>query len=507
MQISLKRRVDELSLLLDVSQEVSRSIDLGHGMPSVLRGAIRGTGATSARIVVVNPGSRKPLTFGEGPSSPKMAKFDKKVIKLLGDEQELTLSSPSQTTQLSQNGTGPEALPAAIVAFPLLSKQRFQGIFWLTYGQPHAFDQTELGFLRTLSSQASVLVENARLYATAEGGRRRLAAVLTSTSDAVIVTDQAHNILLINPAMEKYFDLDLKKVIGRPVREVIKSPQLVTALTSTNARTTNLEVPIDEQKILVASASTIYGNDDTALGRVAVLHDITYLKELDDMKSEFVATVSHDLRSPLTFMLGYATMLPMVGELEPKQREYVDKILGGIDQMSVLVEDLLDLGRLDAGIELTLIRLRMEEIIESVVEEFRQPAAAAGLNLRAEIAGNLPAVQGDAALIRQAVANYVANAIKYAHHSGELVIRAMAGKNEVIVAVIDRGPGIPQGDQLRLFEKFYRVDQPGMERIRGTGLGLALVKSIAERHGGRAWCESKVGQGSRFYLALPIYRE
>jgi signal transduction histidine kinase len=257
----------------------------------------------------------------------------------------------------------------------------------------------------------------------------------------------------------------------------------------------------------VASASTVYGNNDVALGRVAVLHDITYLKELDDMKSEFVATVSHDLRSPLTYMLSYATMLPMVGELDPKQEEYVSKILRGIEQMSVLVEDLLDLGRLDAGIDLTLIRLRMEEIIESVVDEYRQPAAVAGLNLNAEIAGNLPAVRGDAALIRQAVANYVGNAIKYAPKSGKLVIRAVAEKNEVVISVIDKGPGIPQQDLLRLFEKFYRGNQPNRERVRGSGLGLALVKSIANRHGGRAWCESEVGHGSRFYLSLPIYRD
>ncbi len=175
--------------------------------------------------------------------------------------------------------------------------------------------------------------------------------------------------------------------------------------------------------------------------------------------------------------------------------------------MSLLVEDLLDLGRLDAGIDLSLIRLRMEEIIESVIEEYRQPAAVAGLNLSAEIAGNLPPVHGDAALIRQAVANYISNAIKYAPQSGKLVIRAVAEKDEVVVAVIDRGPGIPPKDVLRLFEKFYRVDKPGKERVRGSGLGLALVKSIANRHGGRAWCESEAGRGSSFYLSLPLYRD
>ncbi|UCG23515.1 MAG: HAMP domain-containing protein [Chloroflexota bacterium] len=507
MQISLKRRLDELSLLLDVSQDVSKSIDLSHGMPSVLKGALRGTGAAGARVIVVNQGGRKPLTFGEGPASAEMVRYDEQVMRLLKEHEELILSTPEQTATVIKNGIGPQVQPSALIAFPLVSKRRFQGIFWLSYRQAHVFDQTEIGFLRTLSSQASVLVENARLYATAEGGRRRLAAVLASTSDAVIVTDQGHRVLLVNPAMERYFGLSTADVIGRPVGDVISSEPLVKALALASEKTSNLEVPIDEGKILVASASTIYSNDGDAIGRVAVLHDITYLKELDDMKSDFVATVSHDLRSPLTFMLGYATMLSMVGDLEPKQEEYVGKILGGIDQMSALVEALLDLGRLDAGIELTLIRLRMEEIIESIVEEYRQPAAAAGLTLVSEIAGNLPPVCGDAALTRQAVANYVSNAIKYAPDSGRLVVRAVAGKDEVVVAVADNGPGISQRDRLRLFEKFYRVDNSGEDQIRGSGLGLALVKSIADRHGGRAWCESGVGRGSIFYLALPVYRE
>ena len=138
-----------------------------------------------------------------------------------------------------------------------------------------------------------MLVENARLYATAEGGRRRLAAVLSSTSDAVIVTDQTDSVLLVNPAMERFFDMRGDQVVGRPVKSVVQSEALVEALTSGKERTHNLEVPNDNGRVFYASASTIFNNEGLAMGRVAVLHDITYLKEIDDLKSEFVATVSH----------------------------------------------------------------------------------------------------------------------------------------------------------------------------------------------------------------------
>jgi PAS domain S-box-containing protein len=504
MQLSLKRRLDELSLLLDVSQDVSKSIDINQGMPSVLKGALRGTGAAGARVVVMNPSGRKPLSFGEGPASSAMADYDRQVMHLIRQQKELVLASPTEVTSILKNGKAPESLPKALVALPLATKHRFQGIFWLSYRDVHQFDQTELSFLRTLSGQASVLVENARLFATAEGGRRRLAAVLSSTSDAVIVTDQTDRILLINPAMERFFDIKASEVIGRSIKDSVKSQELIEALTTDSERTYNVEIPVEEGLVLYASSSTIFNNDGQVLGRVAVLHDITYLKELDEMKSEFVATVSHDLRSPLTFMLGYATMMPMVGNLEPKQEEYLYKIVGGIEQMADLVDGLLDLGRLEAGVGLVFSRVRPRDILESVYQEYLQPARESGLNLVIQPDQDLPTIVGDAPLIRQAVANYVSNAIKYAPDSGEVFLKAIKEGNEVIFTVRDKGPGISTKDQVRLFEKFYRVKTRTNERTKGTGLGLALAKSIAERHSGRAWCESQAGQGSAFFISIPL---
>jgi PAS domain S-box-containing protein len=473
-------------------------------MPSILKGALRGTGAAGVRVVVINPSGRHPLTFGEGPGSDSMAHYDRQIRSLLSQHEELILSTPgavgSTLTQSSDNGQAPKAL----IALPLAIEERFQGIFWLTYRGQHHFDQTELSFLRTLASQASVLVENARLYATAEGGRRRLAAVLSSTSDAVIVTDQTERVLLVNPAMERFFDMRGDRVIGRPVKSVVQSEALVEALTSGKKRTHNLEVPNGSGRVFYASASTIFNNEGLAMGRVAVLHDITYLKEIDDLKSEFVATVSHDLRSPLTFMLGYATMLSMTEGLDPRQHEYVRKILGGIEQMSELINDLLDLGRLEAGVDLVRSRFRLQELLESVVEELQQPARSNGLELTISVPNRLPLAYGDTSLIRQAVANLVNNAIKYAPDSGQVVLGAAVDGSTMVISVKDSGPGISKEDRLRLFEKFYRVHTQDAANVKGTGLGLALVKSIAFRHGGRTWCESKVGSGSTFYIALPL---
>jgi PAS domain S-box-containing protein len=504
MQLSLKRRLDELSLLLLVSQDVSKSIDLGQGMPTVLKGALRGTGAAGARIVVINPSGRKPLTYAEGPASSAMARHDRTIMRLLRRQNEMILSDPREVGQVLKKETLANETPKALVALPLVTRERFQGVFWLTYRQAHSVDKIELSFLRTLSSQASVLVENARLYAMAEGGRRRLAAVLASTSDAVIVTDQTERILLINPAMEQHFGLKSAEVIGRPITSVIDLKPLVKALTTNSRKTLQVEVATEDGRVMYTSASTIVNNEGQAIGRVAVLRDITHLKELDEMKSEFVATVSHDLRSPLTYMQGYATMLPMVGDLEPKQQAYVNKILGGIRQMTILVDDLLDLGRLEAGVDLKLGTVRVEELLTSLMDEYRQPAKENGIRLISRPGENLSEFIADGAFVRQAIANYVNNAIKYAPNSGDVLMFTEREGEEIVIGVIDNGPGISGQDQLRLFEKFFRVQEPRKPQIKGSGLGLSLVKSIAARHEGRAWCESRLGVGSAFYIGLPI---
>ena len=504
MHQSRNKRLNELSLLLGVSHEVTASVDINRGMPAILRGALRGTGAAGARAAVLNPSGGHPLQFGEGPAARSMALLDRPIMSLLRHGQTLSLSSSDAVRQefdLAETAVLPVA---ALIAIPLYSHDRFQGILWLGYRQPHDFNQTEHNLLQTLAGQAAVLVENARLFATAEGGRRRLAAVLASTSDAVIVTDQTNRILLVNRALEQAFGLKGMPVIGRPLADAIKDEALVAALADSGERVRNLEITAQDDKTYYASASTIYNNEGQEMGRVAVLHDITHLKEIDEMKSDFVRTVSHDLRNPLTFMRGYTTMLPMVGEVNEDQQKYIDKIQNGIEQMQQLVDDLLDLGRIEAGVDLHSEEIEVESLLNDIATDHWQHAHLKGLKFNVEVSPDSPPVVGDKLLIRQALTNLVTNGIKYAPNSGFIQLRAEPVNGEMVFSVRDNGPGIPQKDQIRLFEKFYRAKQKGEERVKGIGLGLAIVKSIAERHGGRAWCRSQQGQGSTFFISVPL---
>lgn len=504
MRRSMQRHFNDMNLMLEVSHDISSTIDIQQGLPVILRGAVRGTGAIGVRAIVRNPSGPHPLTFGEGPAASSMAPFDRHIFMLGRQESEIGLTTPEQV----RNGLrldGDEEPPVqALVAMALVAKDRFQGVLWVGYRQPHEFGDTELNMLRTMANQASVLVENARLFSTAESQWRRLAAVISSTRDAVIVTDQTDRVLLLNPAMAQAFDLKPSEVLRRPIANVIENDNLVRALTTREDRVRNLEIPISDGRILYASVSTIRSNDRQGLGRVAVLRDITHLKELDDMKSEFVSTVSHDLRGPLTFMRGYLTMLPMVGDINEKQEEYIERILSGVQQMSALVEDLLDLGRIEAGVLLMKDHIDAKDLLEGVIQETAGQAATQGLRLILDADDDLPAVYGDASLIRHAITNLVSNAYKYAPNTGTVTLRARQKGNELVFSVQDHGPGIDPEEQVRIFERFYRVKTKDNSNVRGSGLGLAIVKSIAERHGGRTWCVSQPGKGSTFFLSLPL---
>jgi signal transduction histidine kinase len=243
------------------------------------------------------------------------------------------------------------------------------------------------------------------------------------------------------------------------------------------------------------------------MGRVCVLRDVTHFKELDALKSEFVSTVSHDLRSPLTLMRGYATMLEMVGQLNEQQTNYVRKIIAGVESMGRLVNNLLDLGRIESGIGLQLETVNVQDVVERVIGSLQLQAAQKRIQLTSEFPpGSQPLVEADQALLQQALHNLIENAIKYTRPEGKVHVRMRMQPIGVVFEVIDNGSGISPVDQPRLFEKFYRGAQQGSKEQRGTGLGLAIVKSIAERHGGRVWAESQLGKGSTFYLAIPIHQ-
>jgi signal transduction histidine kinase len=204
-------------------------------------------------------------------------------------------------------------------------------------------------------------------------------------------------------------------------------------------------------------------------------------------------------------MRGYATMLEMAGDLNDQQKNYAKMIVQGVDNMAKLVNNLLDLGRIEFGVGLQLESIPVLDIVERVTGSLRLIAKEKDVSLSVEIPKDIPhAVEVDQALLHQAVYNLVENAVKYTPNGGEVAVRLQPASDSLTFAIQDSGLGISEEDLKRLFEKFYRGTNRKALSKRGTGLGLAIVKSIAERHGGKVWVESELDAGSTFFLQIPL---
>jgi PAS domain S-box-containing protein len=318
-----------------------------------------------------------------------------------------------------------------------------------------------------------------------------------------MVTDQEDRLLLSNPATWRLLGLGAEWVEGQPVEELVKQPELLELIKASSGGKQSVEVALPDGKVYYATASTVLA-EGQRVGRVCILRDITYFKQLDSLKSEFVATVSHDLRSPLTLIRGYATMLDMVGDLNEQQQGYVRKIVSSVEGMTRLVNNLLDLGRIEAGIGLQLEKAPVTDLLERATSALQMLAAQKRVQLSTEILPHtVDLVEADQALLQQALHNLIENAIKYTEPGGKVTVRANSRQEQIVFEIRDTGIGISPVDQPRLFEKFFRAARSGAKRSHGSGLGLAIVKSIAERHGGRVWLESQLGKGSTFYISIP----
>lgn len=506
MRRSLKSRLDEMKLLLSVGQRMAASFDLSVVLPPILRGVQDLTMADAVRLVLEARGGSAPRqAYGAGEAPLSWQGLDAQVLDLCGRRGRFILENPARARAVLDLQALETPLEA-LIALPLQDEEEFVGTLWLGYRQPHAFTVDEVNLLSIVAGQLGVSVANARLYQRAEQERLRLAAVLAATPEGVIVTDSEGNISLANPAAEVVLRGRWQASLGQPAAQWLTSAELVALLTGGGGRRTG-EVTLEDGRVLFVEVSEVEASSGALPGRLCVLRDVTRYKKLDALKSEFVATVSHDLRTPLTLMRGYGTMLSMVGSLTEKQREFLGKILGTIDSMAHLVDNLLDLGRIEAGVGLKLEAVEVAAVIRDVVAAFRAQAVNKQLALEVEVSDGMVPIEADATLLRQAVANLLDNALKFTKPGGWVRLRANQEGGRQRISVEDSGLGIAPADQARLFEKFYRFGREEASRERGSGLGLAIVKSIVDQHGGKVTVESQLGVGSRFTLDLPVRQQ
>jgi PAS domain S-box-containing protein len=372
---------------------------------------------------------------------------------------------------------------------------------------------------RHLSLQAQRLMEE-RDQKLLEVAREesKIHTIVNSMADGILVTNKEHQLVLWNPAAIKMLNLNEKLEIGKDIGEVIKEKSLVElmnkALSPDSSRFTaiseEVELVMPELKTLMVNVSAIRDKEGQELGVVSTLRDVTRLKELDQVKSQFVSMVTHELRAPLSAVEGYlsAYLSGAAGSDPQMNRQMLERAKARAHSLLDLVNDLLQFSRLEnKRIERKKELLDLTGIITNTAELLRNQGEANEIEITVDLPEKLPLVEADRAEMEQLFTNLISNAIKYNVKHGKVIITAGPSNHYLNIKVADTGIGIEEENQSCIFDEFYRVCIPETRYVTGTGLGLSIVKKIVESHFGKIEVDSKAGKGTTFTVRLPVKKE
>jgi len=348
-----------------------------------------------------------------------------------------------------------------------------------------------------------------RTIRTLTDERNLSSAILGSMVEGVGVVNGSERLLFANQDFAEILELDVPPKPGSALLEVVRQTELIEAVRKVLAGESRLETEITtgtlRQRFFAATVAAVRAAETS--GAVIVLHDITELRKLERVRRDIVANVSHEFKTPLTAIQGFAETLLAGAVDDPQNRgRFLGIILEHSRRLARLTDDLLKLSKMDADrLEIEIRRLGVAQLMESCLETAQRRAAEKDIRISVNYPQQIPDIAGDRRLLTEVLQNLLDNATQYTAPGGQIMVSVEPNADEVVISVADTGIGIPQSDQPRIFERFYRVDVARSREVGGTGLGLSIAKHLVEIHGGRIWVDSEVGQGSQFHFTVPIF--
>lgn len=514
----IRRRVDQLSALNTVAAAVSQSLDLQVTLQTALKALLKVIPVDSAGISLVDEATGELVLRAQHGwrrdfvTQPMRIPLGKGMSGyVVANDEVLVTGDLSGDPRLAVPEFADEGVQAMALV-PMHARGRVVGILSVMNHQPYEFSDDEISVLRVIADQVGVALDNARLYESVKEQSSRLEAILNSTGDAIIATDNHGIINLVNATAEHLFGLRRDELLGLPLRQAPLHPKLRAglrrAMSDGEEVNTVFEVPLDDGRFLSAIVSPVYSyqepeSDRQAEGWVMVVQDVTHLRQAEQTRVNFIRDAAHDLRNPLGVTLNALTILKEEFGAEKGCAEIVDIGLQGVHRMQALIDSLLNLEHIESGVGLQCKEIDVRDLVERCVADMRPAIQQRQQALVCEVPESLPPIQGDMNWLYRALTNLLSNAHKYTQEGGTITVRAYVQDDDLFIEVWDNGPGIPTEAQPRLFERFYRVPSLDHE-VKGSGLGLAIVKSVVEQHGGRVFVQSRVGQGSVFGMAFPL---
>ena len=524
---TLFRITAELGTTLDVDRVLHRALDMMAHAVGAEAGAILLRDESSDQLVYQTHLGRTPAS-GDGHAP---AGLDAQLVEWVMTHRETLLVNDVSADQRWSVSNGHAA--RAVLAAPLLQDEELLGLMILYSRKPGVFEEAHQKLVTASAAQVASAVNNAQLYRLISRQNDRLAellrreqteaaksqAILEGVADGVLVADSNGDILLFNTAAERILGLSRAEILGRPIRELAgvfgeSARNWFEAIEAWAGDPAGIEQDFLEQRLALGRrfvsvhlSPVTMGN--TFLGVVSVIRDITRDVEVDRLKSEFVSTVSHELRTPMTSIKGYADLLLMgaAGPVPEAQGKFLEIIKNNADRLSLLVNDLLDIARIDQGrAKLNLAPLSVREVLDDVMKHLHGRIEDSGkaIHVTVDVPDDLPAVIADRDRVTQILTNLVDNAFQYTHEGGSIRVSAGLNADAIQINVADTGIGIAPENLERVFERFYRGEDPLVMASAGTGLGLSIVKNLVEMHGGRIWVESELGAGATFSFTLPL---
>jgi len=374
--------------------------------------------------------------------------------------------------------------------------------------RPLPLDQgrDELADLSSTMNQTALKLD--RTIRTLTEERNQSAAVLASMEEGVAVIGNDQRIIYCNSAFCRAASVSNASCAGRPVSELIRHSDILSIFQKalTGKETIHGEVVVGSIRTRsYAVTSGPIQTDGTTTGAVMVLHDITEIRRLERARRDFIANISHEFKTPLTAIQGFAETL-LGGALDDAQNRtrFLEIIREHALRLGRLTDDLLKLAQIEAGQMRREVRpVSISGIVDPCMEVTRIKADKKGLSLEAEYGDDLPSLSGDVQSFQEILQNLLDNAVRYTPPGGKIRVTASVDGSDIVLSVTDSGIGVPKADQDRIFERFYRADAARSRESGGTGLGLSIVKHLVEACGGRIRVESEVGQGTTFYVSLP----
>ncbi|HBX68102.1 MAG TPA: hypothetical protein DEH25_01595 [Chloroflexi bacterium] len=533
MEVAIKARIEELGTLLETGAAVVSTLDSQVVLERILEQVERLLGVKQSIIVALDP----ERDVFRARASRGMSERYARSLEISPDEptsvtmRAIRVGEPIQVRDTESDPSFAALRPRAraegyrsMVAIPLKTTHAPASALIVYSPTPQVFNARELNLLSNFANQAAMAIENAELYARSDTRlqeqTRRLVALMQSLDLGLVLEDLDGKILYANRMVSELSGQPMEEIIGQPAQNwwqqitarVVEKTEggkesegkLEQLLAGTMQESCILPLQYAENLCYVrVKGFTVYDEARVELGRGQILQDITNDYELDRMKSSLVSTVSHELRTPLAAIKGYVTTL-LADDVDwevTRQQEFLSVILRETDRLTETVNNLLDMSRIEAGsLTLSQTACTLDDIILSAVEHVNRYL---GRQVEIEIAPDLPLVHVDADCIEVVVRNLTENALKYSPDDQPVAVSASQVGDWVIVAVEDRGIGIPPDKAEDIFERFYRLENGLTRRKPGVGLGLAISRGFVQAHGGKIWIEPR-SVGTRILFSIPI---